>query len=272
MDPIARQEYETHAADDLDHRDIQVMRDQLSHPYDWFWFHSLVTGVRDCLRDLPGVRRLVVVGGGTGFEAAILRRELTQLEEIVVLDIGFSMMQLCKPTFSHLGVPEEGVYPVVADFNHLPFRSFGEDTVGLAFRSLHHAGDITKPLAQMRQVFRRIICIEPVWNAPIRFLSRLGVANRPEHIADHRPQRLEPSLVHAPGWSVRKRNMLFIPRDRLPGLQKREGVFHEGDVSPREALLAKAYCRFLQAVDYVVAPLGFTNYIQLEMVKENSRP
>ncbi len=267
MDPIAKQEYEAHTTDDPANRNLQVLRDQLSHPYDWFWFRSLVNGVRDCLRKWPDVRRLVVVGGGTGFEAVTLKRELPHLREVVVLDIGFPMLQLCKSTFSHLGVSADRTFPVVADFNQLPFRPFGEDTVGLAFRSLHHAGDIEKPLAQMRQVFRRIICIEPVWSSPIRFLARLGAANRPEHIAGHRPQRLNPSQFQAPGWAVQKRNMLLIPRDRLPGLQKREGAFHEGDVAPREAQLARVYCQLIQAVECVVAPMGFANYVQLEMTK-----
>ncbi len=267
MDPIAREEYESHQKRNLDNETLQVFRDELSHPYDWYCFHRLVERVKRDLLGWTGVLRLVLIGGGTAFEAAMLKREIPAIREVVILDLGFRMLQLAGPTFDHLSVSTDRTLRIVADFNCLPFDSFGYNTVGLAFRCLHHAQDIDRVISEMRRVFTRIIIVEPVWTLPIRLLARIGIANRPEHVEDHRPQRITSSQLELSGWLVEKKYILEIPRDRLPGLQKRQGCFSKEDISPFEAFLSKTYDAVGGTLGWFASTCGFSSYVQAKMVR-----
>ena len=268
MDRVAREEYQSHQTRDLDNEDLQVRRDDLSHPYDWECFRFLVQRVENCIARWPEIRRIVLIGGGTGFEAAILKNRVPAIREIVVLDLGFPMLRRSAETFTHMGAKNDGTLRVLADFNSLPFRSFGNDTVGLAFRCLHHAMDIDTALGEMRQVFHRVVLLEPVWSWPIRLLARWGIANRPEHIEDHRPQRVTPSQLRAKGWLVEEIYLIEVPRNRLPGLQKREGPFRSGQVSRTERLLAWIYNLILRLGTKPLVSVGLANYVQATLVRK----
>ena len=268
MDRVAREEYRAHQTSDPTNEDLQVRRDELSHPYDWECFQALVHGVGNCIARWPKVNRVVLVGGGTGFEAAMLRNRVPGIREVVVLDLGLCMLRRSAETFAHIGAQNDRALRVVSDFNSLPFRPFGNDTVGLAFRCLHHAMDIDVALREMRRAFNKIVLVEPVWTRTIRLLARFGVANRPEHIDDHRPQRITPSQLRSQGWLVEEAYLLEIPRNRLPGLQKREGPFRSGQVSKAEQVIAQTYNTLLSVFAKPLVSLGLANYIQATLVRK----
>lgn len=209
---------------------------------------------------IGGIRRIVVVGGGTGFEAHLLQRIHPEIDQVVVLDLGISLLSSVLKTRQHLRVEVGRADSILADFNHLPLRAcaFGRETLGLSFRSLHHAASISSPLTEMLATFHRIVLVEPVWSRSVRVLARLGLANRIEHVSE-KPQRLELSLLRQRGWSVHVKYLLEMPRDRLPGLQHQQGAFDERLPWP-EVWLSSVYVCVTAAMGKVLSLAGFGNY------------
>jgi len=122
----------------------------------------------------------------------------------------------------------------------------------------------------MMRVFDRLIVVEPVWNALVRFLAAWGYANREEHVAGHVPTRVSIEALPKTGWQIRKRFLLEAPRDRLPGLQARQGVFGTEDVSRREKYLSNVYDRIVCAVGGLADVFKLGNYVQLTFCRERT--
>jgi hypothetical protein len=260
LDPIAAAEYHEHlTAHDPAQDALQTSRERLSHPYDWHTFAYLVHQVEQVLHQEPSFHRLVAVGSGTGYEVAMLKRHLS-FQQCILVDLGYRLLSLSRPTF--MAQEQFPASCILADYNVLPFITFGDDTVALAFRCLHHAADMPRVLCTLRELFSRLIVVEPIWTGLLRILAQLGVANRPEHVEDHRPQRLTLEDIRAAGWQIRQcRYLLDVPRDRLPGLQRRQGAFQAGDVRRWERGLACGYGWLLPRLAPVARWVGVTNYV-----------
>lgn len=161
LDPIAREEYLAHEYMSPEEGAVEVYRDRLWHPHDLAVYQRLLRGVAGTLRRWPEVQRLIVIGGGCGWEGALLSRWLPSLRQVLILDIGWCVLRLVPDTWAHVGAATP-VQPVLADFTTLPLRRCGPDTVGLAFRYLHHAHDITATVRALQSVLCRLILVEPV--------------------------------------------------------------------------------------------------------------
>jgi SAM-dependent methyltransferase len=263
MDRLARQEYHEHQRPNPENDALQVRRDELSHPYDWITFLRLVRRDANALRRWRNIKRLVGIGSGTGFELAMLWNAYTEIEEVFVLDIGHNLVRLSERTFARLG-SKEPTLRVVADFNALPFGPFDTDTVGLVFRALHHSNHIPDCLDNLMRTFQRLIVVEPVWNPWIKALAAIGVANRIEHV-DERPQRLHRSALRHPGWRTDIRYLVEIPRDRLPGLNHRQGPFRDLDVGLVERELSRIYANVIWAPTALLSRVPIGNYAIVTM-------
>lgn len=159
LDPIAAAEYHEHlTAHDPAQDALQTYRERLSHPYDWYTFAYLVRQGQQVLQQEPPLRRLVAVGSGTGYEVAMLVQHLPP-QQCILADLSYRLLSLSRSTFTAQGQAPPTC--ILADYSALPFVTFGDDTVAVAFRCLHYAADMPKVLHTLRELFSRAGAVLP---------------------------------------------------------------------------------------------------------------
>ena len=63
------------------------------------------------------------------------------------------------------------------------------------------------------------------------------------------------------GWRTKETYIFNIPRDRLPFMQGRQGMFQDGDVSWQENTLSEMYMAIIRCVDKITGKFKLANYI-----------
>ena len=247
------------AAENPENARLQKNKLALSHPYEKYFLNLFYDAVLGIVEE-NSYYDLVFLGAGAGNEAAYVRSKLPNNSKITLTDLSWDSLKHYKGCFENYNAPLPDEV-LTCSFNELPFSRMGSDCCAVAFLCLHHSDSIERVICHILECFDHLILLEPMTNSVLRFLAKLGIAQRPEGV-DYRPARIDLSFFEsiAGHYDAEIRTYVQMPRDYLPFISHLQGVVFVEDNMRIERLWSKLLFEFQVFLNSFLSRMHFGNF------------
>jgi len=239
---------------------VQLQKNKLafSHPYEKYFLSLFYDEVLRIVEE-NSYRDIVFLGAGAGNEAAYVRRRLPDDSRITLTDLSWDSLMHYEECFANYNAPLPDEV-LTCSFNDLPFSKVGSDCCAIAFLCLHHGDSIERVIGHILERFDNLILLEPMTNGILRFLAKLGIAQRPEGV-DYRPARIDLSFFGSvkEDFDTEIKTYFQTPRDYVLFISHQQGVVFSEDNMKIERLWSKLIFKSHMLLNGFLSIVNFGN-------------